>query len=488
MAKKNPNGAMHVVMASPEIYPYAKTGGLADVVGSLPLALEKLGIRVSLVMPAYRSVLKGRFPPADTGKRIRVPVADRQEEGSIYQHKMGKNIAVYFVRADRYFDRDALYQTAEGDYPDNAERFVFFSRAVLEVLRGDPPHILHCHDWQSALAICFLKAQPERYAELSSARTAITIHNLGYQGLFRGLDWPLLNLDKRFFTPDFLEFWEKINLLKGGAVFADAITTVSPTYAREIQTEEQGFGLEGVFLRRADAVTGILNGVDYQVWDPRTDPLIPKKYAPEDVSGKRVCKTELQRIVGLPTRSDIPLIGMISRLTSQKGFDILEEMLDDFFRRGLQLVLLGSGEKKYQDLFSKVPEKYPGKAAVKITFDDGLAHRIEAGSDMFLMPSRYEPSGLNQLYSLRYGTIPIVRATGGLKDSIEEFNPGTGKGTGFLFEPYTGPALLEAVDRALKAYAHQDQWLALMANAMRADFSWDRSAKGYVELYRKLLR
>lgn len=475
-------------MASPEIFPFAKTGGLADVVGSLPRALEKLGARLSLIMPAYRAVLKGRYPLMETGKRVRVPVSDRVEEGVIYQAKMGQNISIYFIRADRYFDRDALYGTAEGDYPDNAERFAFFSRAVLEVLRQDPPRILHCHDWQAAPAICFLKTQPEKYGELSSAKTAITIHNLGYQGLFPELEWPLLNLDEKYFTPNFLEFYGKINFLKAGVVFADAITTVSPTYAREIQTEEQGFGLEGVFRERADVVTGILNGADYQVWNPRTDALIPKKYGPDDLSGKSVCKGELQRTFGLPARPDIPLIGMISRLASQKGFDILEEVLEDFFQRRVQFVLLGTGEKKYQDLFRDLPERYPGKAAVKITFDDTLAHKIEAGSDFFLMPSRYEPSGLNQLYSLKYGTIPIVRATGGLKDSIEEFDLRTGKGTGFLFGPYLGSTFLEALDRALDLYARKPAWKTLMANAMRADFSWDRSARAYLDLYQKLLR
>ncbi len=489
MAKKNSHRGLHIAMASPEIFPFAKTGGLADVAGSLPLALEKLGVKVSLIMPAYRSVLKGRFQLADTGKRISVPISDRREEGSIYQTKLGRDISVYFVRADRYFDRDALYQTAEGDYPDNAERFIFFSRAVLEVLRQERPDILHCHDWQSALAIGFVKAQPGQYPEFAPAKTVMTIHNLGYQGLFWGLDWPLLNLDRKFFTPQYLEFYGRINFLKGGVVFADSITTVSPTYAREIQTGEQGFGLEGVFRERSAVVTGILNGVDYQVWNPQTDPFIPKKYGPGDPSGKKICKAELQRMAGLPAQPDTPLVGMISRLTSQKGFDILEEALDDFFRRKIQLVLLGSGEKKYEDVFKSLPGRYPGKAAVEITFDDGLAHRIEAGSDFFLMPSRYEPCGLNQFYSLKYGTIPIVRATGGLKDSIEEFDLRTGKGTGFLFGPdHQASALLEAVDRALEIYARKDDWKKLMTNAMRADFSWDRSARAYLELYENILR
>jgi starch synthase len=479
--------ALHVAMASPEIAPFAKAGGLGDVLGSLPTALERLGIRVSLIMPAYRSVLQGGFTLEDTGVRFTVPVSRRREEGILLKATTASAIPVYLIRADRYFDRDHLYGTPEGDYPDNAERFVFFARSILEVLKLDPPSILHAHDWQSALAIAFLKAQPYLHPELSSVQTVLTVHNAGYQGLFWHLDWHLLNLDWSFFTPRYLEFYGKINFLKGGLAFADAITTVSPTYAEEIKTAEQGFGLERVFQERAASLVGILNGADYDVWNPETDPFIGKTYGPRNLSGKRACKADLQRSFSLPENPDIPLIGMVSRLTAQKGFDLLEEALDKLLSRDLQFVLLGAGDSRYQEFFSKVPVRYPGKAGVQIAYDESLAHKIISGSDLFLMPSRYEPSGLTQIYSLRYGTIPIVRATGGLRDTIEEFDPKTGRGNGFVFDNYEVRDLLEAVDRALALLNRKEEWATLVRNAMAVDFSWDRSARAYLDLYHKLI-
>jgi len=477
---------LHVAIASPEIAPFVKTGGLGDVLDSLPKALERLGVRVTLIMPAYRSVLQGGFPIEDTKVRFTVPISHRSEEGSLLKTRTGSAITVYLIRAEQYFDRAHPYGTPEGDYPDNAERFVFFARAILEVLKLNPPQILHAHDWQAALAIAFLRAQPHLYPELSSVKTVFTVHNLGYQGLFRYLDWHLLNLDPSFFSPRYLEFYGKINFLKGGIVFTDAITTVSSTYAEEIKTAEQGFGLEGVFQERAASLIGILNGVDYDIWNPKTDPFIAKTYSPRNLRGKRACKTDLQRSFHLPNNPDIPLIGMVSRLTVQKGLDLLEEALDELLSRDLQFVLLGTGEKQYQEFFSKVPQRYPGKAGVNIAFDESLAHRIIAGSDLFLVPSRYEPGGLTQVYSLKYGTIPVVRATGGLKDTIEEFDPETGKGNGLVFGPYDAQKFLETVDRALALYHQKDKWATLMNNAMAADFSWDCSARAYLDLYKKL--
>jgi starch synthase len=472
---------LHVVMLAPEIVPFAKTGGLADMVGSLAIALERLGQRVSLIVPAHRSALRGELPLEETGIRFAVPVSNRQEEATLLGAKVGHNVAVYLVRADRYFDRENLYGTPEGDYADNAERFVFFSRAALETLRRiGPAHVLHAHDWQAALAVAFLKAQPEVYPELSAVRTVLTVHNLGYQGIFPHDDWHLLNLDWRFFTPRQLEYYGQINFLKGGLEWADAITTVSPTYAAEIRTAEQGFGLEGVFKEHAADLTGILNGADYEVWNPATDPAIAHTYDRDDLAGKRLSKAELQRLFGLPEAPDVPLIGMISRLAAQKGLDLVETVYEELLRRDLQFVLLGAGDRRFEDFFR-------GKAAVRIAFDEVLAHKIEAGADAFLMPSRYEPAGLNQLYSLRYGTIPIVRATGGLKDSVVDFDPETGTGNGFVFTAYEGGALLAAVDRALAAYRQPDQWARLIRNAMTADYSWSRSAGDYLRLYRRLM-
>ncbi len=477
---------LHVAMVSPEVGLFAKTGGLADMVGALSTALERLGLKISVIMPAYRSVLRGNHSFTETGLKITVPISDRQEDGTVLKTTMGQNISVYFIRSDLYFDRDHLYGTRDGDYPDNSERFVFFARAALEVLRRDPPEILHCHDWQSALAVVFLRAQTELYPELSSVKTFLTVHNLGYQGLFSHLDWHLLNLDRHFFTPRYLEFHGKINFLKGGLVFSDALTTVSRTYAEEIKTQEEGFGLEGVFQECAQKLTGILNGADYSQWNPETDPSIARNYGPNDLSGKKICKLVLQRIFGLPEEPETPVVGMVSRLTSQKGFNLMATALDELFRREIQFVLLGSGEKKYEDFFTAGIARHPEHGAIKIGFDETLAHRIEAGADLFLMPSLYEPCGLNQLYSLKYGTIPVVRATGGLKDSVEEYDPKGGRGTGFLFGPFEERALLETLDRALNLYRKKTQWTGLVKRAMAADFSWDRSARAYCDLYQRL--
>jgi len=477
----------HVAIASPEIAPFAKTGGLGDVLSALPKALARLGVRVSLFMPAYRSALKAGFPLEDTGFRFNVPVSDRAEEAAVFRADAGNGIDVYLIRADRYFDRENLYGTPEGDYPDNAERFVFFCRAVLEALRRDPPNILHCHDWQSALAIAFLKAQPQAYQELSSARTVFTFHNAGYQGLFSPLDWGLLNLASSFFTPSYLEFYGNINFLKGALVFADALTTVSPTYAQEVQTPEKGFGLEGVFQEQAAKLSGILNGADYEVWNPETDLFIAKPYGSHTMRGKALCKADLRRTLGLRREAGIPLMGMVTRLAGQKGLDLLENGLGQLMERDVQLVILGAGDREYQDYFQDALGRHPGRAAIRVAFNETLAHKIVAGADMLLMPSQYEPCGLTQMYSLKYGTIPIVRATGGLKDTVQEFDPKRSTGTGFLFGPYDEHALLEAVDRALALFRRRPQWSRIMKNAMLAEFSWDQSARKHLELYESLL-
>lgn len=475
----------HIIMVSPEVTPFAKSGGLADVVSGLTLALERYGLKISVIMPAYRSVINTEQNLHEVTK-LAVPVSEREEKATVLRTMLGKSIIVYFIRGDKYYDRDFLYGTGDRDYVDNAERFVFFSRAVLELLKQDPPTLLHCHDWQSALAIAFGKAQLQRYPELRRLKTILTIHNLGYQGLFRDLDWHLLNLDRSYFSPRYFEFYGKINFLKAGLVFADAITTVSATYANEIKTADQGFGLEGVLQDRSADLVGILNGADYTIWNPETDPFIAKNYSLENLSDKKACKADLQRTMSLPEGSHIPVLAMVSRLVSQKGFDLLEMILNELLRRELQFILLGTGEKRYESFFTEAAKKHPKKAAVKIGFDEALAHQIEAGADLFLMPSRYEPCGLNQIYSLKYGTVPIVRATGGLKDTVTDYGATT-TGNGFVFVPYDPPALLQAVDRALELFPRKMEWTALVRRAMTEDFSWNRSAKAYVDLYRKLL-
>ncbi len=454
---------LRIAMICPEIVPFAKTGGLADMVGSLAKALDTLGHKVVLVMPAYRNL------------------PDKAD--------LGSGIPVYFVRQDRYFNRDFLYGPPGADYPDNAERFAFFAREALQLLSAlGPIDILNSHDWQSAMINTFLKAQPELYPSLFGVRTVFTVHNQAYQGTFPASDWKFLNLDPRLFTSRYLEFYGKINFLKGGIASSDAITTVSPTYAQEIKTPEYGCGLDGLLRERSGDLSGILNGADYSVWSPAMDPFITRHYSPENLTGKHLCKADLQRSFKLALRPEVMLIGMVSRLVSQKGFDLLEQIIEQVLARDVQFVLLGTGDPHYERFFRNTAERFRERARVQIGFNETLAHRIEAGADVFLMPSQYEPSGLNQLYSLKYGTIPIVRATGGLKDSVQDFNyQGSRNGNGFVFEPYDAAVLLATIDRALSEFRKKPHWSRLMKNAMACDYSWDRSAAAYVNLYRNLL-
>jgi starch synthase len=479
---------MKIAMITSEAVPFAKTGGLADVLGTLTTALERLGHQVTLIMPAYRCALRSEFHGRELPLDISVSIGDRQERATVLHSTIGNAVSVFLIRADAHFDREHLYGPPTGDYPDNAERFTFFCRAALEVLRAYPVDIIHAHDWQAALAIVFLKTQVERYPELAAVKTIFTIHNMGFQGLFPQTDWPLLNIDPAYFTPQFLEFYGRINFLKGGLVFADKLTTVSPTYAQEIMTPEQGFGLEGVVQQRAADLIGILNGVDYDEWNPWTDPYLEQHRVESNLTTKRSCKRRLRQMFNLPDLSRTPVLAMISRLTPQKGFNLVENIFDRLMERQLQFILLGSGDQRYADFFASEAERYPEQVAVRIGFDELLAHRIEAGADLFLMPSLYEPCGLNQMYSLKYGTIPIVRAVGGLKDTVQDYDPASETGTGFVFEPYDSQAMLSAIDRGLVAYRDKPAWSALRGRAMAMDFSWDRSAAAYSNLYQQLLQ
>lgn len=478
---------MKIAMIASEVTPFAKTGGLADVIGTLTSALARLGHELCVVTPAYQSALQGNFSLRETGLKLSVPLSDRRGQAGVLEGSIGKKVPVYLIRADSYFDREFLYGAPTGDYPDNDERFVFFSRAALELLRHKPVDIAHCHDWQAALAAVFLKIQPEIYAEIASAKTVFTIHNLGFQGVFPQSAWPLLNLDQRYFTPQFLEYYGSVNFLKGGVVFSDKITTVSPSYAEEIMTAEQGFGLEGVLQQRAADLVGILNGIDDHQWNPWTDPFLACHYGENSLAVKGDCKSMLLRAVGLPEKNDTPLIAMISRLTLQKGFDLIEEIFDPLMERDLQVVLLGNGEPYFEKFFKAAAKRHPDRVAVEIGFNEPLAHQIEAGADLFLMPSLYEPCGLNQMFSLKYGTIPIVRAVGGLKDTVQDYNKETRTGTGFLFQRYESSALLAAVDRGLAVFRDKQAWFALQRRGMGMDFSWDRSAKLYSDLYQQLV-
>ena len=478
---------MNIVFAASECVPFSKTGGLADVVGALPQALASLGHQVTVYLPKYKQT---RIGEANVVLRsITVPFDDQYRFCSVLDGGKRSGVQFYFIDYPQFFDRDALYGTPAGDYPDNAERFALYSRAVIEAAKIlGVPDIFHCHDWQSALIPILLRTSYVDDPVFQSTATVFTIHNMGYQGLFPPDTLPLIMLPWDLFTMDKMEFWGKVNFLKGALVFSDHITTVSRKYAQEIQTAEFGFGLDGVLKSRAGSVSGILNGVDYKEWNPEADRLIVRQYSAVQLEGKRECKYDLLRQFGIEDRKNVelPVIGIVSRFAAQKGFDLIAEIADDLAQLPLVLTILGSGDKEYQDLFLKLNREYPEKFALKVAYDNVLAHKIEAGADMFLMPSRYEPSGLNQMYSLKYGTVPIVRATGGLDDSIEPWNPTTGKGTGFKFSGYSGSALLTAVNEALNAFKDRQSWRTLMLNGMKKDFSWTVSAREYVKIYERL--
>jgi len=478
---------MKILFASSEAVPFAKTGGLADVSGALPRALSQLGHEVTLILPKYRQVDEKKHHLNKTDLVLRVPVSQRVETAEVYAAEQGPGLRTLFVGQETYYDRDQLYGTPSGDFEDNAERFTFFSRAIVEAALEIKPDIIHCNDWQTGLAPVYLKTLYRNVSGLQGAVSIFTIHNIGYQGLFWHYDMHLTNLGWEVFTPKGLEFYGKLNFLKGGIVFADAVTTVSRRYREEIQTREYGAGLEGVLQERQADLYGILNGVDYEEWDPAKDLFIKERYHSGDLSGKKICKRDLQREFGFSEDEEIPLIGIISRFTDQKGFDLIAHVIEPLMELGIQLVILGTGEEKYHLLMEEIAVRYPAQAGIRIAFDNPLAHRIEAGADMFLMPSRYEPCGLNQIYSLKYGTVPIVRATGGLDDTIEDFNPVTGEGNGFKFQDYSPAEFLATIERAIRLFQDPALWEPLMLRGMAADFSWQKSARSYENLYERVL-
>ncbi len=483
---------MRILFATAEAVPFAKTGGLADVSNALPRALRALGHDAALILPCYRHVRdKAPEPVEDTGIDVSVPVDGKPQTARLLRTALpDPAVPVWLLDHPGYYDRELLYGKPEGEYADNAERFVFFARAALAAAKalGWRPDIYHCNDWQTSLVPVYLECLLHDDRFYHGARSLLTIHNLAYQGLFPAAAFALTGLDHGHFNWRELEFHGKLDLLKGGLVYADALSTVSTRYAKEIQTDEFGCGLDGVLASRADDLFGIINGIDYAVWDPSTDPLIPATYSPDDTAGKAACKRALQRECGLPA-SDAPLVGMVSRLDKQKGLDIISEVLDDLLALGIQFVLLGTGNEQYHKQFQAFAAKYPAQCSANITFDNALAHRIEAGSDLYLMPSRYEPCGLNQLYSLRYGAVPVVRKTGGLADTITNCTPtALAKETanGFSFESYKPRALLAAMRRAVKLFADKRAWRRLMLAGMRQDWSWARSARQYQALYERV--
>jgi starch synthase len=476
---------MHIAFAASECVPFSKTGGLADVVGALPRALAALGHQVSVYVPRYRQTKLA--DPQTVVRSITIPFDDKYRFCSVTTAGTSAGVRHYFVDYPPYFDRDGIYGTMAGDYPDNAERFALFSRAVLEASKIlGVPHVFHCHDWQSALIPVMLRTLYAADPAFRDVATVFTIHNMGYQGLFPPDTLPLLMLPWDLLTMSKMEFFGQVNFLKGALVHSDYVTTVSKKYSQEIQTTEYGFGLEGVLRNRAATVTGILNGVDYEEWSPQSDKFTVAKYSARDLSGKLRCKQDLLHTFGIANvDAKMPVIGIVSRFAAQKGFDLISQIMDRLAREEMIMVVLGSGDKPYEEMFQRLNRQFPNKIATKVAFDNAIAHKIEAGADMFLMPSRYEPCGLNQIYSLKYGTVPIVRATGGLDDTIDPWDARTGKGTGFKFTDYTGEALLTTIKQALLDYQDPSSWQILMRNGMTRDFSWGASAREYGKVYER---
>jgi starch synthase len=480
-------------MAS-EAAPYAKTGGLADVAGALPRALAALGHDVRLCLPRYRGV-EGHVTDLGTAvPRVQVPLGDRVAEGALLQGRGPGGVPVYFLVHDHYYDREQLYGTADGDYWDNCERFIFFCRGTLEALAALAarpegawrPQVIHANDWQTGLVPVYLQTLYRDHPALAPVATLFTIHNLAYQGVFWHYDMPMTGLGWDLFTPAGIEFYGKINFLKGGLVFADLLTTVSRTYAREIRTAAFGNGLEGVLEERSEDLHGVINGLDYASWNPETDPALPKRFSAADLESRAACQEALRAEVGLAPGGF--LLGLVTRMVSQKGLDLVLEALPGLLAEGCRLVLLGSGAAHLEEAFAAAAGEHPGRVVVRLGYDEALARRIFGGADAFLMPSRYEPCGLGQLMALRYGAVPIVRRTGGLADTVREFQPGRRAGTGFTFEGFAVEELLAAIRRAIEVHRQPALWAALVRNAMAEDYSWEASAREYVTLYRKAVR
>ena len=477
---------MRILLASSEVHPYSKTGGLADMVGALGKYLAKTGARVGIVTPLYRGI-PDRFPGSIQPAHLLLNalLGPSIVQCRIWQLDPEPNLTVYFVEQPEFFDRDGLYVENGIAFPDNARRFIFFSKIVALLARQLEwkPDIVHVHDWQAALVPLLIHHQTRESAWARPPKTCLTVHNLAYQGVFPAADFQLTNLPRDYFTPQGVEFYGQLNCLKAGLVFADQLTTVSPRYAREITTPEFGCGLDGLLRERRSALVGILNGVDYQEWNTTRNPYLHRAYSLENLGNKTLEKLDLQRELGLPRRADVPLFGTVGRLADQKGMEILLPALEELSAAELQFVLLGSGDPRLELAFQDLAARYPAKIAVHIGYDQGLAHRIEAGCDFFLMPSRFEPCGLNQMYSLRYGTIPIVRRTGGLDDSVADLADDLEIADGIKFQEYSSRALVKAMRKAFALYGEPDLLLHYRENAMTADFSWQRTAQEYLRVY-----
>ena len=478
---------MRVLLVTSELHPYSKSGGLADMVGALAKTLAAQGHQTGVVTPLYRGI-RQKFP--DLRKldwKLEQWLGSTPITGSVQVAEPADNLTVYFIEQDEFYNRPSLYTQGGADYPDNAERFIFFAKAATNLARylSWRPELVHVHDWQAGLVPVFIRDQEQGDGWINPPRTCLTIHNLAYQGVFPATAWPLTNLPPEFYPA--LEFYGSLNCLKGGIELADVLTTVSPRYAREITTETFGCGLDGVLRRRQRVLTGILNGVDYEEWNTVENGHLKHTYSVEELRGKEENKAALQQEMGLPVDPDTPLFATVTRLVDQKGVDIQLAALEEMLASRMQFVLLGSGAPIFEKAYSDLQQRFPGKVAAKIGFDHGLSHRIEAGADFFLMPSRFEPCGLNQMYSQRYGTIPIVRRTGGLDDSVTDFIDNDDLADGIKFNEYSARALAKAIRKALVLYQDKELLAYYRENAMRADFSWDRTAGEYVRVYEQAL-
>ena len=487
---------MKILFTTTEAVPFCKTGGLGDVCGSLPQELERIGHEPVVILPAFRQALNCGRPIEPTGIDFEVPIGRRMVRGTFLRSTLpGGKVPVYLVQHNQYFDRAELYRENGRDYQDNCERFVFFSRAALEAIQllDLRTELVHCHDWTSGLVPAYLRTELAGVPPYDSIRSLFTIHNIAYQGNFWHWDMELTGIDWKYFNWRQMEFYGNLSFLKTGLAFADTISTVSPRYAQEIQSAPLGCGLEGMLQQRHDDLFGIINGVDYNEWNPESDQfLCGHNYGLQNISpGKPDCKAALHQEMGLPQVADQPLVAMIGRLADQKGFDLVAQIIPHLAAHSpVQWVILGTGEQHYHDLFASLAQQYPEKVAVRLSFSNELAHRIEAGADIFLMPSRYEPCGLNQLYSLKYGTVPVVHATGGLADSITNMTDeslAAGTANGFSFDTYDSTALADTLNRAVQTYTNRPVWEQLVRNGMRQDWSWNHSAHEYDRLYNHTL-
>jgi starch synthase len=481
---------MRILIVSPEANPFARSGALAEVIYGLSKALSQKGHKVTVVLPFYRQAKDSKVNFTSVGKSLSIPLSFKTLTAEIYSAWINPELNFYLIGQDNFYDRDGLYGTPFGDYQDNAERFIFFSRAIPELLNTLELEfdVCNCHEWQSGLVPLYFRTLYQNSPFCKNLATVFTVHNVGYQGIFWHYDMALTGLGWEYFTPKLLEFYGKINLEKGGLVTADIINTVSRQYRQEILTPEFGFGLEGVFQDRAADLFGILNGVDYENWDPAHDTYIAATYDAKDLRGKDACKLELIKHFGLKIPLEQPLLGMTTRLNERKGLELVQAIMPRLVADNIGFVLQGTGEERYQYAFTELRNHYPDSVGVEIGYTEELAHKIIAGADIFLMPSRYEPCGLDQLYCLRYGTIPVVRAVGGLEETIVEYNSASGQGTGFKFSTFDPEELLAAIKRALSLFKNPSAWELVRQQAMGQEFSWPQAAAQYVEIYEKALQ